>query len=670
VLRDLVEHGYPGPVYPVNPTATAIRGLRCYPTIGEVPDPVDLAVIIIPAPAVPEALEGCGRRGVRAAIVISGGFGELGPEGEALERQIVEIARRHQIRLIGPNCIGVIDTITPLDTTFVGRMPVRGTIAFVSHSGAICGGVIDIAYRQGIGFSRFVSLGNQADVNETEVLAFLTEDPHSQVVAAYLEGVADGGRFLEVARRLTARKPFIVLKAGRTGGGVRAAASHTGALAGSDRAFEAAFRKAGILRADTLEELLDYATALAYQPPPRGERVAVVTNAGGPGILAVDALERAGLRLASLAPETGKRLAARLPRGANVHNPVDLLGGAYADDYAFALDTVLEDPGVDAALVILVPQALVSPVDVANAIGNAADRSEKPIVAAFVGDASTEAGVQAMHRRRVPVYPFPERAARALAALRLDARRRQPHPEESPPEADVARAAAVIRQAQAAGQRHLLGPEARTVVEAYGLRVPASGLARTAAEAVALARRIGYPVALKVHAPEISHKSDVGGVVLGVRDEAEVRAAFAEIVDRARRYVPGTEVLGVMVQAMVPAGREVIVGASRDRQFGPLVAFGLGGIFVEALGDVSFRLAPVSRDEAREMIRETRAARVLAGIRGEPPADVEAIVEAIRRVGRLVLDFPAIAELDLNPLIVGAEGEGAWAVDVRLVLSP
>ena len=653
VLRNLLQHGYAGPVYPVNPKADEILGVRCYPSILAVPDPVELAVIIAPAPATPGIMEQAGQRGIRAAVIISGGFSESGPQGAALENQVAEIARRYGVRLMGPNCIGVIDTHTPLDTTFVPDMPKPGVITFVSQSGAICGGVIDWALGAGIGLSRIVTVGNQADVTETDILELLADDDKTRVIAMYLEGVDDGRRFVEVARHVSALKPIVAIKAGYTEAGRQAAASHTGALAGTDSAYRAAFHHAGIIRVSHLESLFDAAISLAHQPLPRGERVAILTNAGGPGALASDAVEANGLRLATLGDSTRFCLRQFLQPHASVLNPVDMLGGADEHDYARALDAILQDPGVDAALVVNVPQSLVPAVRIVREIaevthrfqsqpgGDPLTRADKSVMTCLIGDISLPEAIEYMRQAELPLFPFPERAAAALAAM---VKRRKWL--EQPPQISNFRSAAENLQA----------------------KIPTlpSKLARSGSAAARVAREIGFPVAVKIASPDISHKSDVGGVEVGLQTASAARAAFQRVTENARRARPDARIEGVTVQAMARPGREVIVGAVRDPQFGPLVMFGSGGVYVELLKDVSFRLAPVARSEAEAMMDETLAGKLLSGLRGQPPADKSAVADVIVAVSELVAADEHITELDINPLVVYNEGQGAVAVDVRV----
>lgn len=682
VLRNLLQHGYTGPVYPVNPKADEILGVRCYPSILDVPDPVELAVIIAPAAATPDIVEQIGQRGIHAAIIISGGFSEIGLPGVELENRIVEIARRHSIRLIGPNCVGVVDTHTPLDTTFVPDMPKPGVITFVSQSGAVCGGVIDWASGAGIGLSRIVTLGNQADLSETDILESLADDDNTRVIAMYLEGVDDGRRFADVARRVSERKPIVAIKVGFTEAGRKAAASHTGALAGTDSAYDAAFHHAGIIRVPHLEALFDASISLANQPLPRGERVAILTNAGGPGTMASDALESQGLHLAALTDETKFCLRQFLQPHASVINPVDMLGGADEHDYARALDALMQDPGVDAVLVINVPQALVPAVRIVREIAdvvhghqaqpdhNPLAKAGKPVMTCLIGDVSLPEAVEFMRQAELPLFPFPERAAGALAAMVQRRKWLEAPPQVSnfkPPHSLRSLRSLHSQQAQVQGQVSQISNTQSTIGHLQS-RIPTlpQKLARSANEATRITKEIGLPVVVKIASPDISHKSDVGGVEVGLRTASAVRAAFKRVTENAKRAKPDAHIEGVTVQAMARPGREVIVGAVRDPQFGPLVMFGSGGVYVELMKDVSFRLAPVARSEAEAMIEETLAGKLLSGLRGQPPADKAAVADVIVAVSELVAADDSIAEMDINPLMVYDQGQGAVAVDVRV----
>lgn len=669
IVKNLRGCGYSGGIYPVNPKASEILGLRCYPSILDVPDPVDLAVIIVPVALTPAIIRDCCQRGLRGAIVVSGGYRETGPEGARVEEAITTIARGCGMRLMGPNCIGVIDTVTPLDTSFVA-MPERGTIGFLSQSGAICGGLINWTRGRRIGFSRFASLGNQADVNETDLLEFLGNDSQTNVIAAYLEGVGDGQRFMATAAAVSRRKPIVILKVGATDDGSRAASSHTGALAGSEQAYAAAFRQSGIIRAGSVEDLLDWSHALSLQPLPMGDGVAVLTNAGGPGVVAVDALQRAGLHLAVLAQATLDALRLRFPPECTLNNPVDLLAAGDGVGYADALRILLTDPSVSGVVVLHVPHVLVNAPKVLDAIGEAASGSGKPIVVSLFGDYAGSPELEVLHQHGLPHLPSPERASRALGVLRQQQRWLDRRPGCAPVVlGDRALAANVVRAARESGRRNLPETEARRLLAAYGIALPESVLAKTEGGAAAAAQRIGFPVVLKIASPDILHKTDAGGIALGLRTARTVQKAYRAIVARTAAYCPGADIWGVEVQRMVPAGTELIVGARRDPQFGQVIMFGLGGIFVEAMADVAFRVAPIGPTDAAEMIREVKAYKVLRGLRGHAPADLDAIAGCLLRVSALLSDFPEIEELDINPLVAWGPGEGVMALDCRIVLT-
>jgi acetyl coenzyme A synthetase (ADP forming)-like protein len=673
VLNNLLENGYArrGKVYPINPKAKEILGHLVYPSVLDVPDPIDLAVIVIPYPYVPDILRECGRKGIPAAVVISAGFREVGLEGLKRERELIAIAREFNIRLIGPNCLGVIDTFTPLNATFAAGSPPRGPIAFTSQSGALGIAILDWAQAGRLGMSKFVSLGNKADVDEVDLLRAWAGDEQTRVILIYSEELSNGQEFIRTAREVTRVKPIIAIKSGVTQSGARAVSSHTGSLAGSEQAYQTAFQQAGVLQADSLESLFDMAFAFGYQPPLRGERIAIVTNAGGPGILATDALERAGLTIAQFDLETIKALKQHLPEAASTVNPVDVLGDATPDRYRSALLSVAADPNVDGLLAMLVPQAVLDIKAMAEAVVALAEHTDKPLLACFMGEKRMIPGIEILTAHSVPNYSFPERAARAFRAM-ADYREIRARPVPEFVEFDVNRAAtrAVLDQARAKGRVTIGDTEARQILQAYGLRIPKSEVAETPERAIEIANQIGYPVVLKIASPDILHKTDVGGVKLGLRAAEDVRDAFELMTYRAQRYLPEARLWGCLVQKMVPpGGLEVLVGMNRDPQFGPLVTFGLGGIYVEMLKDVTFRIAPFSPQEAEAMLGEIRTRTLLDGVRGQPPADKAALVDALLRVGQLVQDFPEIVELDINPLVVYPQGQGAVAIDMRLVLS-
>ncbi len=671
VLRNAVDSGYKGQLYPINPKAGEILGLKTYPSVSALPETPDLAVVVIPYPRVPDSIRDCGEKGVPAVVVISAGFREAGIEGMNREVEMMKLARQYNIRLIGPNCLGVIDTFTPLNVTFAAGTPPQGPIAFMSQSGALGTAILDWSLAgTRIGFSKFVSLGNKADVSENDLMQAWADDPQTKVMLAYSEGLPNGQEFMRVARKVSRKKPVIVVKSGVTSAGSRAVSSHTGSLAGSEQAYAAAFRQSGVLRAEALQDLFDYALGFAYQPLLMGDRIAIVTNAGGPGILCTDALERAGLSLARLEGDTTRKLQEFLPDAASAANPVDVLGDALADRYRFALQHVANDPNVDGLIVIVTPQAMTEIEATAEAVAETAGELAKPVLACFMGEFSTQAAVDLLAKHSVPNYPFPERAARTFAIMR-DYRklRAQPDPKIERFDVDTDKVHQIFRKVREEGRVTIGDTESREVLQAYHLRIPQSELAADADQAVATADRIGYPVVLKIASPDILHKTDVGGVRVGIQTAADVRDAFDLIVYRAQRYVPGARIWGCLVQEMVPKGTEILIGMSRDPQFGPLVTFGLGGIYVEALKDVTFRVAPLDRAEAMAMLGEIRAHALIEGVRGQKPLDKEAIADALLRISQLVTDFPNIVELDINPLMVYEQGRGAVSLDMRLVLS-
>lgn len=674
VLDNLVNGGYLSNgrrVYPINPNADEVLGLRAYPSVLEVSEPVDLAVIVIPYQIVPQAIRTCGEKGIPAAIVISAGFREAGQEGLERELELIELADQYGIRLVGPNCLGVIDTVTPMNASFASGMPPGGPMAFMSQSGALGTAILDWAQAGRLGMSKFVSLGNKADVSEIDLLDAWEDDASSNVILVYTEALPDGRAFIETARRVSRRKPIVAVKSGVTQAGSRAVSSHTGSLAGSEQAYRAAFLQAGVLRADSMQTLFDYALGFAYLPELKGDQVAIVTNAGGPGILATDALERAGLRLAAIPPESIRTLKGGLPDAASAANPVDVLGDARADRYRFALEEIVRTRGIDAVLVILTPQAMTEITETAEVVIDISKSCEIPILTCFMGEARVQQGTELIEAANIPNYPFPERAAKVLQAMRhYRDLRSEPQSKIESFEVDRAAVREVLASVLDDGRVAIGDAEARSILAAYGLRIPESELAESAEHAVEVASRIGYPVVLKIASPDILHKTDVGGVKLDLEDETDVRDAFELITYRANRYLPEARVWGCMVQAMIPQGLEVLIGMNRDPQFGPLVTFGLGGIYVETLRDASFRLAPFSRREAAKMLAELRASSLLDGVRGQPPVDKETLVEAILRIGQLVIDFPQIIELDINPFVVYSRGNGGIAVDMRLVLRP
>jgi len=634
-----------------------------YRDLADVPDPVDLAVIATPAAAACEALRTCHARGIRAVIVASGGFRETGPEGASLERDLADSARSLGITLMGPNCVGTLDTHLPLDTSFLPPPgPRPGPIAFISHSGAMCGAVIDWANGRGVGLSRMASLGNQAGLTESDVLAPVAEDPQTRVIALYLEGLTDGRRFVREGAVVSRRTPIVALKVGRTAAGQRAAASHTGALAGDDAVFDAACDRAGVLRATTMPELLGWSRALAACPLPGGRRVAIVTNAGGPGVIAADAIAREGLAMAPLAPPTVAGLRVLLPGAASVANPVDMLAGAGPEVFAGCLRAVLADDGVDAVMVVLPPPPIVPPEAVADALVGLVVSATKPVVVATLGGHLIEAATRRLAAHGVAAYRFPEQAASALAALARRAEWLARPAVADAPATDPGPLRGILQDAGG-----WLSPDvAAALLDAAGIPQPPMALATDAEDAAKKAAVIGAPVVLKTSGPDLTHKSDVGGVELGLRSADAVREGARRMLARVRDARPEAVVTGIVVQRQAPAGADLIVGCVRDPQFGPVAMVGGGGVEVEELRDVAFGLAPLDAAEAGRMLEGTRAGRRLRGFRGSTAADRAAVVDALVKLSRLATLLPEIAEIEINPLRVFSAGQGATALDVRV----
>lgn len=669
LLKNLVKYGYKGKIYPVNPKVDSIFGIKAYRNIKEISDTVDLVVIAIPAQYVSNVVDECIEKGIDSIIVISAGFKESGADGAERERELYQKVRHHSIRMLGPNCLGLINTQSSLNASFAADMPAEGNIAFFSQSGALCTSILDLAAVEYIGFSKFISIGNKTDIDEVDLIRALQEDASTKVILGYLEGVKNGTAFIHTSQKTTKLKPMIIIKSGGTAAGAKAASSHTGTLAGSENAFDAAFKQSGILRAKTVEELFDFARVFSYQLPPEGPRIALVTNAGGPGIIAADAVERSKLKIAALSKNTIDYLRSSLPAMANVYNPVDVLGDAGADRYKLAIEKVVEDPNVDTVLVILTPQAMTEIEKTAEVIAEVSDQTDKTIVASFMGGKRIETAFKIMCQRNVPNYPFPERAVSAIEAMyQYTLWQKKPIPSIQRIEVEKEKVSSLFKKVRQAGHQHLSEEEAKYAISVYGFKVPKGILAASEAEAVKAAKEIGYPVVIKISSPDILHKSDIGGVVVGIKDAEELQRSFREVIQRAHRLMPGADIKGILVQQMVTGGKEVILGMSRDPQFGPLLMFGLGGIYIEVLKDVTFRIAPVGLDDAKEMIQEIRSFPLLKGVRGEKPVDMDAIVDTILKLSQMVIDFPEIMEMDINPLRVFPQGEGAIAIDARLTI--
>lgn len=668
ILRNLVNSSYKGGVYPVNPGASEILGKPCYADIAAVPDPVDLAVLVLPAGATPATLIACGERGIRAVIIISGGFKEIGSGGADLEKQCLKIARNYKMRLIGPNCVGAMNLHNGLNTTFIQGVPDEGGIGFLSQSGAVCGGVVDFVHGKKVGFSHFLSLGNEADVTETDIFEYLGNDPETRVIAAYVEQIRDGRRFVEVARRVSQKKPIVLIKAGRTSAGARAVSSHTGSLAGSHTAYQAAFKQAGVIEVQTFAELFDVALALSTQPLPEGNRAVILTNAGGPAALASDSLSAHGFTLGDLSEETRTFLRQHLNPSAQVSNPVDMLGGAEPPEYELAVKATLADPQIDVVLPLLVPQSLVSPAGVAQAIVTASQGSQKTVLACIMGDESVGEARLILQGNNIPMYVYPETMGSVLHAMSWYKTWKQAIPETPQPLKGIDKETAA-KLIKGVGKAKSLGEaETRPLLQAYGIPIVQGAKAANSTEAAAVAKKLGFPVVMKIVSPDILHKSDVGGIRLNLISESQVTAEYDSLIHEVKQRCPKAHLEGVLLERMAPRGQEVIVGMKRDPGFGPLLMFGLGGIYVELFKDVSFRVAPIHPTQALAMIHETSAGRLLTGFRGQANADLNAVVDCICRVSQLSLDFPEIQEIEVNPLLVFAEGQGALALDGRVIL--
>ena len=669
ILENLLTYGYQGGVYPVNPNADSILGKKAYPSIADVPDPVELAVVVLPVTVIMDTMRQIGERGIKNVVIITGGFKELGPEGAEIENSVKKLAKSYGMRVVGPNCVGTVDVRTGLNSTFIKGVPPAGPIAFISQSGAICGGVIDLIINSKIGFSHFASLGNEMDVTETDMLEYFAEEEDVKVIAMYVEGIQDGPRFMRVAREVSMKKPIVFLKAGKNDAGAKAVSSHTGSLAGSYAAYKSALKQAGVIEVSTINELFNLAWALGSQPLPKGKRVAITTNAGGAAALAADSLDFNGFELAKISSEIQARLREKLNPSAQVSNPVDMLGSVSPEDYLWSLGNLDQDEGVDVLLPILVPQALVDTVGVAKAWVEMSSQTEKTLLTCLMGERSTAESEQILNLNNVPVYPFPDQAGPVLKGMweyrqRLE---RRPYEEVSLSTADKAK----IEDAKVAiGQRKVIGEfESRLLLDAYGIPNVPGGLARTADEAETIAENIGYPVVLKIVAEGLIHKSDAGGIVLNLQNSEELRVAYDELLDRIRKNEPSAEIIGAMVEKMAKKGVEVIVGMRRDVTFGPLMMFGMGGTMVELVKDIQFRVAPLSKEDIHSMVSDTMAGKLLNGYRGAPVADFHSLYEVIAQLSHLALENTEIQEIEINPLIVYPQDEGVVAIDSRMILA-
>jgi acetyltransferase len=670
VVANLVAGGFEGDIVPVNPAGGELMGLKVYTSLEEYGKPIDMSVIVVPTTTVREAVVSSLKRDAKFVVIITAGFKEVDEAGARLETEIADLCRGRGARLLGPNSLGLINTHHRLNAAFASHMPEAGGISIFSQSGALCSAILDWAASRKVGIATLLSMGNKADLSETDFLAAFRNDTKTKVVAGYLESIASGDEFIRVAESVAAIKPVVILKGGTTSAGSKAASSHTGALAGADVAYEAAFRRAGIVRADTFEALLDFATAFATQPLPHGNRVAIITNAGGPGTMAADAVERSGMRMAVISPETAAGLQCHLPRAARTGNPVDLLEDALPERYALAVEAAQADPGVDALIVILTPQAVTQAAETARAIAASA-QGKKPVLPVFMGGGDIAPGREQLATVNLPNYPSPERAVAAFKAMvDYTTWRLQPRRVVTRFPVNRRRVNRIIAHQLLVGKTYLGEVRAKDILKAYDFVVPEGRMVSTAAEAIEAASQLGYPLAMKIVSPDIVHKSDVGGVKLNLTTEQEVADSFELMMLRVAREAPEAFLEGVYLERMVAKGREVILGMTRDPQFGPMLMFGLGGIFVEVMHDVSFNLAPITSAEAMSMLMGTRSYKLLEGFRGQAKVDITVIAEALQRISQLVTDFPQIAELDINPFMVGGPGEESVVADARIQLVP
>ncbi len=665
-VKNLIDSGYQGKIYPVNPKADEIAGLKCYHSIMDIPDEVDIALIVVPAKYVPAVTEECGKKGVKGLVIIASGFSEVGRED--LEREVVEIARKYGMRILGPNVVGIMNNPLKMNASFGPYLPYPGKAALISQSGALLIAMDARTWVDKVGISHMISIGNMADLDFADLIDYFNKDEDTNVISLYIEGVKDGRKFLNSCKK--SKKPIVALKAGVSKRGAAAAASHTGSLAGSTKIYEAAFKQGHVVQAENLNALFDETMALALQPPMRGENLLIITNGGGVGVLATDAAERYGVPIKDAPDDLKLLMFKHMPEFGNPKNPVDLTGMADRPEYEGSIRDALKHDWVDGLVVLYCETSFTDPMNVVEGIYKAIKESgvKKPVAVSLIGgERSVKAG-EWLIEHGIPYYNSPHAAVRALGALRTYGRYLEKAAQEFKPyKVNKQKVEAIIGKAKACGRNLLTEPEAKEVFAAYGLPVPKGKLAKNPEDAVKIARAVEYPVVMKIVSPDIVHKSDAGGVKVNIKSDEEVRKAFQEIIENAERYDPRAEIMGVYVQHMAPWGTETIIGSVNDPQFGPTVMFGLGGIFVEILKDVTFRIAPFSKDEALDMVKEIKGYGILKGARGEKPRDIEAIAEAVSRLSQLVWDFKDyIKEVDANPVIVYEKGLSV--VDARIIL--
>ncbi|MBC8316676.1 MAG: acetate--CoA ligase family protein [Desulfobulbaceae bacterium] len=670
ILRNLIDAGYEGDLVPVNPQADETQSLSCYPSLAEYKKNIDLSIIALPSQVVLQAVKNSVEAGAKAIIVVSSGFKEVGDDGATLEKEIAGFCRMHKVRLLGPNCLGVINTENKMNASFAGGMPIAGGISIFSQSGGLCTTLLDLATKRHLGISKLISVGNKADITESDLLHYLAQDKQSKVIVGYLEDIVNGSDFVKSATEASQEKPVIIFKSGVTKAGLRAASSHTGAMAKPDIAYGAAFKRSGVIRADTFDALIDFGAAFSMQPLPRGNRVLIITNAGGAGTMAADAVENAGLQVARLGRNTAMALRQKLPEQSRTGNIVDVLGDGDIEQYVEAINTAQRDPDVDAIIMLFTPCAMTRPADTIRAMA-ASINGTKPVLAVFMGGEDIIPGRDELGVAGLPDYPTPDRAVAALKAMYDYASwRKMPPRVVTRFPVNRRRVERTISRKIRSNSFQIGEVKSKSILKAYGFQIPEGYLATSVEEAVEIAERIGYPVAMKIVSSDIVHKSDIGGVRLNINNRDEVQDSFDLMTMRIGHKAPDAWIDGFYVEKMVNKGLEVIIGMNRDPQFGPMLMFGLGGIFVESMKDIAFHLAPITLDEALQMLKSTRSYEILQGKRGHEEVDLAAIAIGLQRISQLTTDFPEIIELDINPYIVGEIGVDPVVADARMTLQP
>jgi len=673
IFRNLIGSGYEGIVYPVNPKKESIQGVQAYTSVNELPKVVDLAIVATPSNVVLDVVEQCGKRGITGILIISAGFKEIGKEGVALEKKLLEIKEKYGLRIVGPNCVGFILPYLSLNATFAASTPEKGNIALISQSGAICGAILDWAASAKVGFSSFVSIGSMLDVDFGDLIDYFGMDIHTRSIVLYIESITNARKFMSAARSFSRAKPIIVIKSGRFSEGAKAASSHTGAMAGEDVIYDAAFRRAGTVRVKDITDLFNCSSVLAKQPRPMGPNIAIITNAGGPGVLAADSVVEKGGKLAKLSEETLEKLNQVLPAHWSKANPVDIIGDGDEERYQKAIEICLEDNNIDGLLILCVPQVMADPKNLADRIIDITRKTTKPILTSFIGEESVYHARQILNRNNIPTYPSPDEAVESYMYLYNYARNLELL-YETPEELNVETSSSnkevvkkIVNNALEENRVLLNESESKTFLELYGIKTTMPSITESEDNAVKLAEKIGYPVVMKILSPQITHKSDIGGVVLDLQCKNEVRKAFKEITKRAKEKAPEAEIIGVTIQKMIKNnGYELILGSKKDSVFGSVILFGLGGVYAELFKDSSIGFPPLNQVLAHRIIERTKAYKLLEGFRGLPPVDIQKVEETMIKFSQLIIDNPEIKEIDINPLI--ASGDDIIAVDGRVII--